>query len=305
MKSVVKQLKKIRAKKIFVQFPEGLKPKILGIATKLLDEGFEPVLCLEPTYGACDVRDEEAKRLKCDAILHIGHTDFGVKSKLPIVYWEYFIDANPLPIIKKGLKLFKNYKKIGLACSLQYCKTIEKLSKFLAKKGYKVIVPPGEKYPGQILGCRQKVLSVDQRIDAWIVVSAGKFHALGLALASKKPVYNLDLEARKIYSVDKLKWKTKKIIEWNKKIVDEAETIGILVSWKKGQLVQPYKLKKFLEKNGKKVYILAADDIQPEKIEGIKLDLLINTACPRVAIDDIAKYKIPIINISELVKSYR
>lgn len=81
----------MKAKRVFVQFPEGIRHKMPEIAKHLEKEGFEIVICTEPCYGACDIREEEAARLKCDALLHIGHEDFGIKSKLPVVYWEYFI----------------------------------------------------------------------------------------------------------------------------------------------------------------------------------------------------------------------
>ena len=110
MKEIIDKLKKLNVKKVFVQFPEGLKLKIQEIAKELEKEGFKVILCLEKTYGACDLRDEEAKRLKCDAILHIGHSNFGVKSELPVIYWDYFFDINPLPILEKEFEkiLLKN-----------------------------------------------------------------------------------------------------------------------------------------------------------------------------------------------------
>jgi 2-(3-amino-3-carboxypropyl)histidine synthase len=95
MQEVIKKLKKLGAKKIFIQFGEGLKLQIQEIAEKLEKEGFQVFICLEPCYGACDVRDNEAKLLGCDAILHIGHEKFVEKTSLPVVYWEYFIEANP------------------------------------------------------------------------------------------------------------------------------------------------------------------------------------------------------------------
>ncbi|MEM7819130.1 MAG: diphthamide synthesis protein, partial [Candidatus Aenigmatarchaeota archaeon] len=76
MEEAIKTLKRIKAKKVLVQFPEGLKLRIQDIAKKLEKEGFNVVLCLEPCFGACDIRDEEAKRLGCEAILHIGHEEF-------------------------------------------------------------------------------------------------------------------------------------------------------------------------------------------------------------------------------------
>ena len=42
------------------------------------------------------------------------------------------------------------------------------------------------------------------------------------------------------------------------------------------------------------------DEITPEKIQGLKLDGLINLACPRIGIDDLNRYKIPIINFDHI-----
>lgn len=78
--------------------------------------------------------------------------------------------------------------------------------------------------------------------------------------------------------------------------------MGVLVSWKLGQMKSPYEIKKKLEKEGKEVFILAMDEIIPEKVEGLKLDALVNCSCPRIGIDDLERYKIPVVNFTELDK---
>lgn len=132
-------------------------------------------------------------------------------------------------------------------------------------------------------------------------ISAGKFYGLGVILITNKPVLCLDLERNEIYSLDKLKKKIQKIIAWNKVELRDAKKVGLLVSWKKGQMLHnPFKIKKELEKEGKEVYILAMDEITPEKLLGLKLDALINCACPRIGIDDLDRYKIPLLNLPDL-----
>ena len=302
MKEIIDKLKKLNVKKVFVQFPEGLKLKIQEIAKELEKEGFKVILCLEKTYGACDLRDEEAKRLKCDAILHIGHSNFGVKSELPVIYWDYFFDINPLPILEKEFEKINNYKRIGLVTSLQFVKSLEKVKEFLGKRGKEVFVSKSLKYEGQILGCNLSAAkNIEDKVDCFLCISAGKFYPLGLALETSKKVFNLDLEKNEIYSMNKLKYKLQKIIEWNKLQFENAKKIGILVSWKKGQINENiFEIKKRLEKRGKEVFILAMDEITPEKLEGLKVDFLINCACPRIGIDDLNKFKIPLINFSEI-----
>jgi len=85
---ILEKLKELKAKKIFLQFPEGLKLKVQKIVKELEAEGFEVFVCLEKCFGACDVRENEAKLLGCDCILHIGHEEF-IKTEFFVVYWIF------------------------------------------------------------------------------------------------------------------------------------------------------------------------------------------------------------------------
>lgn len=307
LKDVINELKRLDAKKVFIQFPLGLKNEKIQEISKALDkEGMVAVLCIEATYGACDVRDAEAKRLECDVILHVGHVDFGVKSEVPVVYWEYFLESDPVTILKKELHKLDNYKKIGLVGSLQYMDKIPAVKKYLEKQGKKIFIAEveGVKYPGQILGCRLKAgKMIEDKVDAFLCVSAAKFYGLGLILNTDKPMLTLDVERKEITNIDDEKRKIQKIIAWNRSLFKDAKRVGILVSFKKGQLVLPYTIKNYLERKLKKeVYIIAGDEITQEKIMGLKLDFLVNTTCPRVGTDDTDRYEIPMLNFDQVVK---
>lgn len=298
----VEELKKLKAKRIFVHFPEGLKVSIQQIDEKLRKEGFETVLCMERTYGACDVRDDEAKRFKCDSILHIAHQDYGVKSSLPVVYWDYFIEADAVPILKKEFSKLKEYKNIGLVTSVQFVNSLPAVSEFLEKSGKKVFLQKSLQYAGQMLGCRiGSGLAIEKNVDAFLCISAGKFYGLGLALFTKKPLLNLDFETQSIYSLDAKVNQIQKVMAWNKETLKDAKSVGLLVSWKKGQMFgNPFRIKNNLEKEGKKVFILAFDEISTGKIEGLKLDFLVNFACPRIEYPEFSDLKIPMLNWYQL-----
>jgi len=298
MNEAIAKLKKLHAKRIFVHFPEGLKMRIQEITKELEKEGFETVLCLEPTWGACDVRDTEAKRLNCDVILHVAHQDYGLKSELPVVYWEYFFDADPIPILEKDFDKIKGFKKFGLVTSLQFVKTLPAVKDFLEKKGKEVFLHKSLQHPGQILGCRVAAGKIiEDKVECFLCISGGSFYGLGLVLQTDKPTFNLDLEKQQIYEIEDLKMKIQKIIEWNKAELKDAKRIGLLVSWKKGQMFgNPFKVKKQLEKQGKEAYILAMDEISKSKMEGLKLDMLVNFSCPRLGIDDLEKFGKPTLN---------
>lgn len=303
MKDAIRELKKIKAKRVFVQFPEGLRLRILGIVKDLEKEGFEVILCCEPCYGACDVRDDDAIKLGCDSILHIGHERFVSKTKIPAVYWEYLIETDPIPTLNKEFDKLKDYENIGLITSIQFVNSIPKVKEHLEEKGKKVFVQKSLQYPGQVLGCDLRVAkTIDDKVDCFLCISAGEFYALGIVLTTEKPVLNLDLEKGEIRSLDEFKRKVQKIIAWNQSQLKDARKVGILVSWKRGQILSdPFKMKEKLEKDGKEVYVLAFDEITPDKIEGLKLDALISCACPRIGVDDLERYRIPILNFSDVL----
>lgn len=299
---ILKKLESLKAKRILVQFPEGLKLKIQDLVEKLEEKGFQVVLCLEKCFGACDVREEEAEKLKCDAILHIGHEKFLAKTKIPVVYWEYFFEINPVKILEKELSKLKEFKKIGLVTSIQFVKTLPLVKEFLEKNGKEVFIHKSLQHPGQVLGCDLKAAkAIEEKVDCFLAISAGEFYAAGLTIKTEKPVLNLDLEKGEIKSLDGFKKKMEKVLAWNKEQFKGAKRIGFLISWKKGQMLgDPLSLKEKMEKKGKKVFLLAMDEISPEKLEGLKLDFLVNFGCPRIAIDDQAKFSIPILNHDEL-----
>jgi len=176
---------------------------------------------------------------------------------------------------------------------------------FLEKRGKKVFTYKSQKYEGQILGCRHGAgLEVEGDVDAFICISAGKFYGLGLALETDKPMLNLDLERMSIESMDTFKKKIQSLIAWNLATLKEARRVGLAVSWKKGQMFgSPFIIKKKLEDEGKEVFVFAVDELSIPKLEGLKLDAIVNFMCPRVGTDDLDKYKIPIVNYSQLMKN--
>lgn len=301
MEEVIRKLKELKAKKVFIQFPEGLTLRIQGIAKKIEESNIIPIICMEKTFGACDIRDEEAVRLGCDAILHIGHESLGIESKVPVVFWEYFLEEDPCPILDKEFNKIKDFKKIGLVTSIQFVRLIPKVKEWLEKKGKEVYVYRALQYPGQVLGCNlEAAKAIEKDVDCFLCISAGEFYAGGIVMITEKPVLNLDLEKKEIDGLEKFKRKVQKIIAWNRAQLKEAKKVGLLISWKKGQLKNPFELKKKLEREGKEVFVLAFDEIAPEKIEGLKLDCLVSFACPRIGIEDLEKFKIPLINAEDL-----
>jgi 2-(3-amino-3-carboxypropyl)histidine synthase len=82
----------------------------------------------------------------------------------------------------------------------------------------------------------------------------------------------------------------------------EAKTFGVLLGTKPGQkrLEEALQVKKKLEGNGKMAYLLAAREITPEALmEFPTIDAFVNTACPRISLDDSTKFRKPILTKNE------
>ena len=84
--------------------------------------------------------------------------------------------------------------------------------------------------------------------------------------------------------------------------VDQAKSFGILIGEKPGQMRRnlAIRMKRLLEKHGRKGYLLALDHVGPDLIDFYPVDAFVNTACPRIAIDDAVKYAKPLITPFEL-----
>lgn len=282
------KLKRAKAKKVFIQVPEGLKMGALDLMGFLEKKGFEILLSVEPCFGACDIRDREAKMLGCDVLLHIGHSDFGLKTRVPVIYEEFEIPCDPIPMLKRHLKKL-NCERISLVTTIQFVHCLDKVKRFLEMKGKKVYIgSSGKLKKGQVLGCDYSSAKVlENKVDCFLFIGSGKFHPLGLQEVVKKPVFFLDIERNNLTNFfrEKERMKTLRIMKTQK--AKDLKNFGVVVSTKPGQvdIKKAERVKKKLKSLGKNAYILVADQLTPEKLIGLKIDVLVNTACPRLGED--------------------
>ncbi len=285
-KGVLSKLKKLHAKKVLVQVPEGLNPRAKGIAEMLEDNGIGCIVSVEPCFGACDLRDREAKQLGCDALLHIGHSDLGLHTVIPVVYEEYGLDFDPVTPLRKHMKKLRGFGSIGLVTTVQHTGSLAKARDFLAGAGHEVFIGKSRNLrPGQVLGCDfSSAKSIASKVDCFLFIGSGSFHYLGLAAMTEKPVFSLDIESGDMVRVPEGKGK----LEIKRRMrIEKArglKNFAIFVSNKPGQMNigKANEAKKALLKLGKSACIISADRLTSEKIMGMGIDVLVNTACERI-----------------------
>jgi 2-(3-amino-3-carboxypropyl)histidine synthase len=305
LSNAITELKKKKAKKVFVQVPEGLKVKTEGIIEELEKKGFEAITAMDPCFGACDIKQQEAKRMGCTAILHLGHTAFVEKTSIPVVYSPLKYDLGEL--FSRSMNAIKEYLKdeeINESCivtTAQFLHYLPEIKKELEKSKIKVHIEKGKRVnPGQVLGCNYS--AAETKAQNIIYFGDGLFHPLGIHFATGKKVIlanPLDLQVRELEE-EKEQFIRKRIMLIER--AKQANNIAIIVSTKEGQnrISDAERIKKELEKKGKTVKIYTMDYISQEALLGITAEAYINTACPRISIDDYAQYKQPIINYPEV-----
>jgi len=289
--------------RILLQFPEGLKQKAIEIAKKYKEEGYEVFFSASACYGACDIALDEAKHIKADKIIHVGHNKF-VKNDIgiPVEYVPYYIDID-ISSLGVVLSRIKNFENIALATTVQHIHQFEEMVKFFENRGKKVFAESGERAieRGQVLGCDSSAIrKVENKVEAIIFIGSGVFHPL--AIDSEKPVFVFNPNTKTVESIsaniEKLKKKRKGAIA--KALT--SKSFGILLSTKLGQfnLVHALWAKKELEKRGFEAEILVANEFDAMAVNNfMSFDCLVNTACPRIADDD-EKFGKSVLNIGTL-----
>ncbi len=282
------KIKERKARRVMLQLPEGLKMKAAGICNFLQEKGYDVLLSNDPSYGACDLVDAEAKRMQCDLLVHIGHNKFYVdfETDVPVLY---YIWPEKIELGNIDFSAIKE-KRIGILTSIQHMELLSDIKSLLEGQGKEAIIG------GQMLGCwTANADKIQERVDAFLFVGSGEFHPLAL---SGKPVYKLDLERREIEEVDAEKFQ--KIRYGRIFNARDATTFGILVSSKKGQkelLAKAYYVRQRLEQRNKKAFIIVMNEITDSKLMGLKVDAFINTACPRISDMQFTK---PMINADDI-----
>jgi 2-(3-amino-3-carboxypropyl)histidine synthase len=282
------------ATRVLVQLPDGLRPQALTLAQDLEAlTGAEILLSGDSCYGACDLATTQAESLDADLLIHYGHSDMKIETSIPVIYMEARVDYDPETLLEAALPLMEGWEKIGLAATVQHVHRLKETVQTLRRLGKTPILGRGTgraPHDGQILGCDYTTaINIADEVDGFLYIGAGRFHPLGLATATDRPVvmanpYRSIAERLGESEVMRLAMRRMAAITAAK----EAERYGILVSTKPGQLQlsAARSLRDKLKKLGKTSVIICLDEISSLKLGNFaEIQAFVNTACPRIAVD--------------------
>ncbi|MEM4497494.1 MAG: diphthamide biosynthesis enzyme Dph2 [Nitrososphaerota archaeon] len=291
-----------RIRRALIQAPPGLR----GIANKLVEELSssleEALLHGGGCWGGCDLAVAHARAVGADGIIHLGHARFLDEDPMPCIYLECR-RADPEPLIRAlegNMKSLEGFERIGLGATVQWLDHIDLLKHLLGGRGIRARTSPPTpplRYEGQVLGCAyQPLLKLSGEVDGYLVIGS-RFHGLGLGLQTEKPIFFLDPE---LGAMGALGAESEKLLRSRYGYIEEARDardLGLIVSIKPGQFRMrcAMRLKKLLERAGRKAEILIMDDVDMEMLRNSGFEAFINTACPRLSIEDQERIELPIL----------
>jgi 2-(3-amino-3-carboxypropyl)histidine synthase len=238
-------------------------------------------------------------------IIHYGHSKMAKHERFPTVYVEARSALNVTSAIEKATPILDKWRKLGLVTTVQHVQALDEIRETLTRKGKIVVLgDTGHlSYPGQVTGCDySNAISIAKDVEAFLFIGGGRFHAIGVALSTMKPTVIADPFDNTTSQVNAeaetiMKQRWAQVQEAKK-----AKIFAVLVGLKPGQkrLEEALQIKGRIEKEGKTTYMFAIDEITPEALMEFPLiDAFVNTACPRISIDDSARFKKPMLTINE------
>jgi len=302
--SAISEIKRIKARIIALQVPEGLKKRAYQIAEDLENKsGAEVLVVAEPCFGACDVPSSLFDIV--DAIVNVGHSPIpNLKFPKPIIFVPARSNVPVLDQLKKSVGMLQ--EPVGVLATSQHLAELDEVIEGLENMGIKTKVGEGDSrisHAGEILGCNYtSAQAVSKEINSYLLIGSGTFHALGVHLATGKKVVVLDPNLEEPKEIDQIK---DKILRQRHAVIeraDKARVFGIIVGEKVGQrrMRRAKELRKLLRWKRKDAALILMDKFDPEKLRSLPFDAYVSTACPRIAIDDVAMYDKPLLTPQEL-----
>lgn len=309
---IIKEINNNKYNIIGIQLPEGIKKYALNIVNYIEKYTTSKVfISSKICFGSCDLDINILDYV--DAMFHFGHSK--IKSCIPMNLKKkiYFIELksyyNENFIIKKLTEylLDCDENNIGLFSTIQYIYKLDIIQKKLienTKKNIKIYSGDNRVcYPGQVLGCNFSSLKngINNKCEMFIFIGNGEFHPLGMSIIANKEIICIDPQTLIITKINSRNYYLKRHAIISNLIYKQKKSYGILISTKLGQNRKElaFKIYESMLKLNLNVYLIILDNITPNLLRSFNVDAFINTACPRLSLDDSSLFHVPIITAQE------
>jgi 2-(3-amino-3-carboxypropyl)histidine synthase len=291
-KRIFKEIEEKDPASVSLNGPDGILPQVQETANKISEKFKIPVYVLaDTTWGTCDMNSMGSKVLGADIQFNIGHTINTEVYEKNLILIDAYDDVGFDSVAKKCVEILKG-KTISLVTDSQHLHQMDSVEKILSENNITVKIGKGKGQlnDGQVFGCEFYPASeLKKEVDAYVFLGQSNFHASGIALSTNLPTYVLDPYFNEVREVTEFAQQLKKKATLAIYKAADAQTFGVIVGLKEGQLSKVFalKIKKELESAGKKVQLFALTDITNDRLRNLKgIDAFIQVACPRISTDN-------------------
>ena len=291
-KTIFKIIEERKPVSVALNGPDGMLPAVQDTAMRIMERFDIPAYVLaDTTWGTCDLNSNGAKVLSAEVLFNIGHTINMTNFEDNVVLIDAFDDIPFDRVALKCAEMLKG-KTVSLVTDSQHLNQVDLVREVLENGGVNVKIGKGKGQlnDGQVFGCEfYPAMEVKDVVDANVFMGQSNFHASGLALSTNKTTYVLDPYFNEVRDVTEFAQMLQKKATLAMYKAAEANTFGVIVGLKEGQLskLTALKFKRELEKEGKTVHLFALTDITNDRLRNLKgIDAFIQVACPRISTDN-------------------
>lgn len=297
--SAVAIIRRSGVKRVGLQVPEGLKRSARDLAALINSEtGVMVIVSGDPCYGACDIDLALAEQV--DLLVHVGHAELCGERSDRILYLEARMPHDVRDVVRLAARELKAVR-VGITTTVQHAHRLDQAVVALRDCGIDGLIagPSGRtKYHGQVLGCSYSAAR-DLDVEEYLFIGTGLFHPLGIAISTGKRVIAADPVTCEVTEVDPKPLLRKRFAAIAR--ASDAKRFAVLVSKKPGQMRMDLarRVAELGSKAGRDMMLVYLDNIEPDRLVNLGVEAAVSTACPRVALDDAAKYGIPVLTSPE------
>jgi 2-(3-amino-3-carboxypropyl)histidine synthase len=307
VQKILKTIEKINAKKIALQFPDGL----LAYAPLIIDTiqiYFKEADCTiinDVVYGACCVDDQS---IKSDLLIHFGHSCLipitEMETRVLYIFVDIKIDLDHL--YKLILKNFKG--KVAIIGTIQFNSSVNKLKRMIEsiksnEDSLSALIPQVKPLsPGEVLGCTSPVITGVENV---VYLGDGRFHLESAMIRNPNLNFFKYCPFTRKLTEEFYDFKKMKEIRENEiKKALQGKSFGIILGslGRQGNKKIFQNVVKKLESLGKyKIFKIVVDEINQKILDNFEfIDSFVQVSCPRLSIDWGVCYKKPLLSPFEL-----
>jgi 2-(3-amino-3-carboxypropyl)histidine synthase len=250
-----------------------------------------------------------------DVILHVAHDELGPAEAAGIHARRasggpkrvLFIPYRPAMDIEKCVRAAIPLLKppVGVLTTSTHADGLSEVMKLLKEAGMEPLAAPGNRTGCEavVLGCDfSAARNVAQKANSLLFIGSGAFHPVGAELATGKPVVGADPYDGRARTFTEEKDRILRRRFAAIELARGALVFGVMLGLFPGQMRKglAVSIRKMLQEAGKEAYLLAARRFDPEMVAHLGLEALVSTGCSRIALDDTARYPIPVLSPPEL-----